>query len=110
MKKLIPITTILLMLMNSVCSNAQGPSNVKYAVLKMNILKERAINLGKKEHSATGHFNSLIKHFSNQLFKPEFSVDLLNDSGIRLFTISDVDFIPTIRVGARIKAGLTITL
>lgn len=51
-----------------------------------------------------------FRMFMNKTFAPKLSVDLLDNKGIHLFTITDLDPIPTISVGARINAGLIITL
>lgn len=90
---------------------AQSGTPGKYSFLKFNALRsERSIDLGKKENKQTDFQTSLMKYFFNETFQPKLSVDLLDGSGIHLFTISDIDFIPTIKVGARIKAGFTITI
>jgi hypothetical protein len=92
-------------------SIAQTSLKGKYSFLRAGgSKKERSINLGKKERKTEDLQTSLLKHFFNTPFQPELSVDLLDGSGIHLFTISDIDLIPTIRVGARIKAGLKITI
>jgi hypothetical protein len=47
---------------------------------------------------------------SKSIFSPKLSVALLDNKGIHLFTISNVSFMPTINVGAKIKIGFVITI
>lgn len=75
---------------------------------KSGIKKARILNL-------CGKRNNKVKSTDFQSFfagsiNPKLSIDLLDGSGIYLFTISNIDFIPTIKVGARIKAGIIITI
>jgi len=111
MKKLNQILLITMIFLIADHSMAQTSLKGKYSFLKAGgSKKERSIELGKKERKTADRQASFLEHFFNKSFQPELSVDLLDGSGIHLFTISDVDFIPTIRVGARIKAGLRITI
>lgn len=50
------------------------------------------------------------KKTSNDKYTPNFSVDLLDGSGIHLFSVSKMGVIPAMNIGARIKAGITITI
>lgn len=50
------------------------------------------------------------KKSSTAKYTPNFSLDLLDGSGIHLFSISKMGPIPSMNVGARIKAGITITI
>lgn len=50
------------------------------------------------------------KKSSTNRYTPKFSLDLLDGSGIRLFSISKMGPIPSMNVGARIKAGITISI
>lgn len=50
------------------------------------------------------------KKSSTNRYTPNFSVDLLEGKGIHLFNISEMGPIPSMRIGARIKAGITITI
>lgn len=48
--------------------------------------------------------------FMNRTFAPKLSVDLLDGKGIHLFSITEMGPIPTMNVGARINAGIKITI
>lgn len=50
------------------------------------------------------------KKSSRDRYTPNFSLDLLDGSGIHLFSISKMGPIPSMNVGARIKAGITIII
>jgi hypothetical protein len=64
----------------------------------------------KKEYRTTHTRPATFRLFLNRTFAPKLSVDLLVGKGIHLFTISHLNPIPTINVGARINAGIVITL
>lgn len=76
------------------------------------------VEFSKKERSekrmGSINLNSLKARFENhkknKKYNPSFSVDVLNGKGIHLFTISNINSIPTIRVGVDVNIGLTITL
>ena len=51
-----------------------------------------------------------FKKSSKEVFTPNFSVDLLDGSGIHLFTTPKMGSIPTVNVGARINAGIKISI
>jgi hypothetical protein len=104
MKKIISI----LILINIMASlNAQNNHPVNFLSFHKGIKKERLMNLHVKKHERSKKSEST---FFDRSLKPRFSVDLLDGTGIHLFTISNIDFIPTINVGARIKAGIIITI
>ncbi|MCW3070166.1 MAG: hypothetical protein JWO44_56 [Bacteroidetes bacterium] len=73
--------------------------------------KEHVIKIGriknsfKKEKGSTAIFRLL-----NYGFRPKASLDLLDNSGIHLFTISDIGTLPALHVGARFNAGIIITI
>lgn len=50
------------------------------------------------------------KKSSADKYTPKFSLDLLDGSGIHLFSISKMGPIPSMNVGARIKAGISISI
>ena len=50
------------------------------------------------------------KKSSTGRYTPNFSVDLLDGKGIHLFSVSKMGPIPSMIIGARIKAGITITI
>ncbi len=50
------------------------------------------------------------KKSSTARYTPNFSLDLLDGKGIHLFNISEMGPIPSMSIGARIKAGITITI
>lgn len=50
------------------------------------------------------------KKSSKETFTPKFSVDLLDGKGIHLFSISNMGIIPNVNVGARITAGIKISI
>ena len=50
------------------------------------------------------------KKSSQETFTPKFSIDLLDGSGIHLFTTPKMGPIPTVNVGARITAGIKISI
>lgn len=50
------------------------------------------------------------KKSSKDTFSPKFSVDLLDGKGIHLFSISNMGIIPNVNVGARITAGIKISI
>jgi hypothetical protein len=102
------ITTILI-----TTNRSEGQIIPKGKVLILNYKESknaRVINLGKINRKETRLQNFSVESFFKHSFKPELSVDLLDGDGIHLFTISNLDFIPTIKVGARIKAGILITI
>ena len=47
---------------------------------------------------------------SKETIAPKFSVDLLDGKGIHLFSISNMGIIPNVNVGARITAGIKISI
>lgn len=79
--------------LNNSTSLSESKSKIKSLSLK-NYLTER------KEY----------KKSSADKYTPKFSLDLLDGSGIRLFSISKMGPIPSMNVGARIKAGITIII
>lgn len=72
---------------------------------------ERPFNIKKicKTFSKKGKESSSF-HFLSMKLRPKVSVDLLDGSGIHLFTISDVGTLPALNVGARFRAGIVITI
>ncbi|CAN5334853.1 hypothetical protein BH10BAC1_BH10BAC1_11140 [soil metagenome] len=50
------------------------------------------------------------KQISKEKYSPKFSVDLLDGKGIHLFSISNIGIIPKMNVGARVTAGIKISL
>lgn len=50
------------------------------------------------------------KKSSQEKYIPNFSVDLLDGKGIHLFNVPEIGPIPSMNVGARINAGIKITL
>lgn len=50
------------------------------------------------------------KKTSKDKYFPSFSLDLLDGKGIHLFSISNLEPIPKINIGARITAGIKISI
>ena len=50
------------------------------------------------------------KKSSQETFTPKFSIDLLDGKGIHLFSNSEMGPIPSMSVGARLYAGIKITI
>lgn len=105
----------LLLLFFIAMSVFQGALNAQPAQSKANVLfnraefmKEKVLNICGKKHKISSKGSSSFLGVSG--LQPKFSVDLLDGAGIHLFTISNHDFIPSMRVGARIKAGFIITI
>ncbi len=75
----------------------------------------------KKEHSINMKGLKLILQknestlpsfhlFHSAIFHSKLSVNLLEGSGIHLFSVSDIDPLPSFSIGARFNAGLIITI
>lgn len=107
------ILILLLVIFTAASLKAQGSFSEKRNIsfLKAEKKDERTFTIKRFK-------NTLIKnikkpaafHFLNRAFRPKVSVDLLEGSGIHLFTISDIGPLPTLNIGARFKAGIIITI
>ncbi len=51
-----------------------------------------------------------FKKTSTERFTPKFSMSLLKENGIHLFSISKMGPLPSMNIGTRINAGIKITL
>ncbi|MDF2436343.1 MAG: hypothetical protein K0Q95_719 [Bacteroidota bacterium] len=71
--------------------------------------KEHDVTLGLKR-SIKEESKPVFQIFYSKVFRPSVSVDLLESSGIHLFTITNIHPLPSFSVGARFKAGLVITI
>lgn len=108
MKKPNNLLIILFLLLFVIKSNGQNLGSLKRITTStktINVLNMKLFKMGMVQREKT---ETAKPH--KRMFRPKFSVDLLNNKGIHLFTISDVDFLPTIKVGARVKAGISITI
>jgi hypothetical protein len=54
--------------------------------------------------------DSSFSFFHGNMFRPKFSVDILDGSGIHIMNTPEIGPVPSMSVGARFKAGLVITI
>ena len=106
MKKMILILVQIL-----ICSYVLGQAKIKPAFLTNAI----AVNQSESGIRSLSLKSYLIarkeyKKQSRERLTPNFSFDLLDGSGIHLFSISKMGPIPSMNVGTRIKAGIKITI
>lgn len=64
-------------------------------------------NLSLKSYLVARHE---YKQISTNKYTPNLSVDLLDGKGIHLFSISNMGLIPKMNIGARITAGIKISI
>ena len=83
--------------------------SVSYNENKPSYAKENRLNktLSLKSYLVARHE---YKKSSKETFSPKFSVDLLDGKGIHIFSISHMGLIPNMNIGARITAGIKISI
>lgn len=106
MKKMLLILVLVL-----ICSQMAGQTKKSSCFLtnttSIDQSKRSIKNLSLKSYLVA---RKEYKKSSNETFSPNFSVDLLDGKGIHLFTTPKIGPIPTVNVGARINAGIKITI
>lgn len=91
-------------------------ANNMQAQVSFNRIKTKAVGISENKINERLFFKGLRKEKRStqaapkRTFKPKLSADLLVGKGIYLFTIPDTDILPRMEIGARIKAGITITI
>ena len=106
MKKMLLILVQIL-----ICSQMVGQTK-KISSFLTNTSSVNQSNRGIKNLSLKSYLvaRKEYKKSSKETFTPNFSVDLLDGKGIHLFTTPKMGPIPTVNVGARINAGIKITI
>lgn len=77
-----------------------NPTSLSQSKSEIKSLSLKSYLIARKEY----------KKSATAKYTPNFSLDLLDGSGIHLFSVSKMGPIPSMNVGARIKAGITITI
>ncbi|MCW3101916.1 MAG: hypothetical protein JWO09_356 [Bacteroidetes bacterium] len=103
------ILILLLFILPALSLKAQNGSGRKALFSLKNERKEHVIKIGRVKSSCQKESPAIFRLLSHGL-RPKASVDLLDGSGIPLFTISDLGTLPTLHVGARFNAGIVITI
>lgn len=110
------ILSTLLLIFSFNYSSAQSDSKISSSgifagrMIGTEHLKRGEIRKFNREFKNSHSVPAIFRFFSNRTFAPKLSVDLLDGKGIHLFSISEINALPAINVGARINAGIIITL
>ena len=112
MKKAEQITlTISLFILSSNYANAQSSNISNKSVFAVQAAKVAAcIELRKLKQELKRSTPATFGFFEGRTFAPKISLDLLDGKGIHLFTISEIQALPVINVGAHFNAGIIMTL
>ncbi len=95
----------LLIVILSTKLNAQSTSIEKVGFLKKQ-LQEARIDLRFKNRKA----DNLSTKETAKKVTPKFSMDVYDGKGIHVLTISNVNFLPTMRIGVAFNAKVVITI
>lgn len=95
----------LLIVILSTKLNAQSASTEKVGFLKKQ-LKEARVDLRFKNMQS----DHITKKESVKKIIPKFSMDVYDGKGIHVLTISNVNFLPTMKIGVAFNAKVLITI